>query len=80
MITLEQVHTILGHSRLSEHTLAEIIRLEPTEEEVLEALNRVVRGEGVGAETRHAPNAVVLKLCEILEADEAGFPGEEAEG
>jgi len=76
MITSTQIREIVGHSRVSEHAIAKIIDFGPTEDELLEALNRCVRGDVVGAESRHSPNSAVLKLCEILSADENSFPGE----
>jgi len=79
MITSTQIREIVGHSRVSEHAIAKIIDLGPTEEELLEALNRFVRGDAVGAESQRPPNSAVLRLCEILSADENSFPGETAD-
>ena len=76
MITSAQIHEIVGHSRVSEHAIAEIIDLGPTEAELLEALNRTVRGDAVGSESLRPPNSAVLRLCEILNDDENSFPGE----
>lgn len=76
MITSSQIRGIVGHSRVSEHAITEIIELGSTEEELLEALSRSVRGDIVGAESFRPPNSVVLRLCEILSADEDSFPGE----
>jgi len=79
MITSTQIREIVGHSRVSEHAIAKIIDLGPTEEELLEALNRSVRGDDVGAEALRPPNSAVLRLCEILSTDENSFPGDTAD-
>ena len=76
MITSTQIREIVGHSRVSEHAIVKIIDLGATEQELLEALNRVVRGDIVGAESLRPANSTVLRLCEILSADENSFPGE----
>lgn len=76
MINSIQIQEIVGHDGISEHAMMEIIGLGPTEEELLEACNRVVRGDAVGSEVQRAASSVVLKLCEILSADEVTLPGE----
>jgi len=79
MITSTQIREIVGHSRVSEHAIAKIIDLGPTEKELLEAFDRIARGDAIGAETLRPPSSVVLRLCEILSADEFSFPGETAD-
>ncbi len=79
MINSEKIQEIVGRDGVSEHAMAEIIALGPTEEELLEAFTRVTRGDVVGTETQHAPNSTVLKLCEILSADESALPGDPAD-
>lgn len=76
MINSTRIQEIIGRDGISEHAIAEIIDLNPNEGELLEAFNRVVRGDAVGAEVLRAPNSTVLKLCEILNTDENNLPGE----
>lgn len=67
----DQVLDIVGHNRLDDTVIAEIISTGATSTELLEALNRVSRGEEVGKETHHATGTTVAALCEILStADE----------
>lgn len=76
MITSQQVRNIIGHSRISDHAISQIVAVGASEKELLEAHSRVVRGDIVGAEVQHGPGATVSRLCEILSADENVFPGE----
>lgn len=70
-LSQDQVLEIIGHSRLDDEVIAEIIATGATSAELLEALNRVYRGGEVGTETHHPMGATVAALCEILStADE----------
>ena len=79
MITNEQIREIIGHSRVSDHAIALIIELGASEQELLEAQSRMIRGNVVGTESRRPASSAVLRLCEILSADENNFPGEAVE-
>ena len=71
LLTAEKVIGIVGADRLDDHQVSQILNLSATEEELIEAYERCVRGNAVGTETRHAPGAQVLRLVEILSSDES---------
>jgi hypothetical protein len=60
------VQHLVGRSRLDDHAIAEIVRTGASETELIEALNRVVRGSEVGAESLKPMTLVVARLCDIL--------------
>jgi hypothetical protein len=57
---------LVGRSRLDDHAVAEIVRTGATETELVEALNRVVRGSEIGAESLKPMSRMVARLCDIL--------------
>jgi len=66
-LTRERVLTLVGRSRLDDHSVAEIVRTGASELELLEAVNRVARGSSeVGAEKMKPMSRTVAALCEIL--------------
>ncbi|MFO1128415.1 MAG: hypothetical protein U1E66_08325 [Rhodospirillales bacterium] len=65
-LTRERVQHLVGKSRLDDHCIAEIVRTGASELELVEAVNRVVRGGEVGAEKMRPISLNVAKLCEIL--------------
>lgn len=65
-LTRERVLHLVGRSRLDDHAVAEIVRTGATEAELLEAVNRVMRGTEVGEEKMKAMSPSVRKLCSIL--------------
>lgn len=65
-LTRERVQQLVGRSRLDDHAIAEIVRTGASESELIEALNRVVRGSEVGAESLKPMSLNVARLCDIL--------------
>lgn len=65
-LTRERVWQLVGRSRVDDHAVAEILRSGASETELIEALNRVVRGGEVGAEKMKPMTRTVAVLCEIL--------------
>lgn len=65
-LTRERVLHLVGRSRLDDHAVAEIVRTGAGESELIEALNRVVRGSEVGAENLKPMSINVARLCDIL--------------
>jgi hypothetical protein len=79
MLTRSSVLRLVGHNRLDDHTIVEIIGTGATEPELVEAVTRVSRGAEVGAEKRKPMSPKVAKLCEILmtssiDVDESELP------
>ncbi|MBK8175401.1 MAG: hypothetical protein IPK66_09140 [Rhodospirillales bacterium] len=71
-LTRDRVVSIVGKSRLDDHAIAEIIRTEANELDLVEAISRVTRGSSdVGAERRKPISRTVVLLCDILAV--AGF-------
>lgn len=66
MLTRSSVLRLVGHNRLDDHTIVEIIGTGATEPELVEAVTRVSRGAEVGAERMKPMSPKVAKLCEIL--------------
>ena len=75
-LTRERVLHLVGRSRLDDHAVAEIVRTGATESDLLEAVNRVMRGTEVGEEKMRAMSPTVRALCDILatSAVELGDP------
>lgn len=75
-LTRERVVHLVGRSRLDDHAVAEILRSGATEPELVEAVNRVMRGTEVGEEKMRAMTPTVRTLCDILatSAVELGDP------
>lgn len=65
-LTRESVLHLVGSSRVDDHAVAEILRTGANESELIEAVNRVVRGGEVGAEKMKPMTRTVAILCEIL--------------
>lgn len=65
-LTRERVLHLVGRSRLDDHAIAEIMRTGATESDLLEAVNRVMRGNEVGEEKMRAMSPTVRTLCNIL--------------
>ncbi len=65
-LTREQVEAIVGHDRLDDQMIAEIIETGASEANLVEAYNRTVRGAIVGKESGHPENALVSALCDLL--------------
>lgn len=65
-LTRERVLHLVGRSRLDDHAIAEIMRTGATESDLLEAVNRVMRGNEVGEEKMRAMSQTVRTLCNIL--------------
>lgn len=61
----DRVVTIFGR-RLNDQTIADIIETGADEQELLEALNRLTRGDIVGAETMRPASLVVSTVCQLL--------------
>jgi hypothetical protein len=79
MLTRSSVLRLVGHNRLDDHTIVEIIGTGASEPELVEAVTRVSRGAEVGAEKRKPMSPKVAALCEILttssiDVDESGMP------
>jgi hypothetical protein len=77
MLTRSSVLRLVGHNRLDDHTIVEIIGTGASEPELVEAITRVSRGAELGAEKRKPMSPKVAALCEILttsliESDEPG--------
>lgn len=65
-LTRDTVLHLVGRSRLDDHAVAEIIRTGATAPELVEAVNRMMRGGEVGAEKMKPMTPTVRTLCEIL--------------
>ena len=65
-LTRERVLSLVGRSRVDDHAVAEILRTGAGESDLIEAVNRVVRGGEVGAEKMRPMSRTVAALCEIL--------------
>ena len=79
MLTRSSVLRLVGHNRLDDHTIVEIIGTGAIEPELVEAITRVSRGAELGAEKRKPMSTKVVALCEILttsliESDESDQP------
>lgn len=70
VLSRDKVIEVVGRGRLDDHQVVEIIATGATEAELVEAFTRTVARRSLGAETRRAPSARVLQLCEILESPE----------
>jgi hypothetical protein len=68
MMTREEVVAIVGRGRLDDHAVAEIVATGATAAELLEALNRAVRGDALGLGTPRAMSGRVATVYEILTA------------
>ena len=66
MLTRSSVQRLVGHNRLDDHTIVEIIGTGASEPELVEAITRVSRSAEVGAEKRKPMSPTVAALCEIL--------------
>lgn len=65
-LTRERAVQLVGRSRADDHAIAEILRTGASESELVEAINRVVRGGEVGAEKMKPISRNVAVLCDIL--------------
>jgi hypothetical protein len=65
-LTRDKVVHIVGRSRVDDHAVAEIIRTGASETELVEAVNRVMRGGEVGAEKMRTGAPRVKAVCDIL--------------
>lgn len=72
-LTRDRVIAILGHGRLDDVRIADVIATGATEEQLLEAFSRVSRSGDVGDEVKRPAGAVVNRLVEILTADESDW-------
>jgi hypothetical protein len=72
-LTRDRVLHLVGRSRLDDHAVAEIVRLQATEPELVEAINRVMRGGEIGAERMQPMSRTVAALCEILASGAIDF-------
>lgn len=77
-LTRQTVVSLVGRSRIDDHTIAEIMRTGASDLELLEAVNRVTRGSSdIGAEKMKPISRNVATLCDILAA--AGYDWGEPE-
>lgn len=77
-LTRQTVVSLVGRSRIDDHTIAEIMRTGASDLELLEAVNRVTRGSSdIGAEKMKPISRNVASLCDILAA--AGYDWGEPE-
>lgn len=78
LLTRERVLSLVGRSRIDDHSVAEIIRTGATAPELIEAVNRVVRGSEVSLERLRPASPRVAALCDILQS--AGDDWSETDG
>ena len=77
-LTSEDVFRVVGHGRLDDQTLTELITMEATSDDLIEAYERTIRGGTIGAETLRPMSPVVSQLFNILQAaDERDAASEE---
>jgi hypothetical protein len=67
-VTRDQILEIVGHGRLDDQVLGEIIATNATEQDVIAALDWAVRGGEMGAETQHALNYPASAVYDLLVA------------
>lgn len=72
----DQIANIVGRRRLSDHQVMEIIKIDASETELLEAFERTYRPGDTSAEVQHEASLSVRRLCEILSV-EAELPDED---
>ncbi|MFN3231297.1 MAG: hypothetical protein ACE363_03940 [Alphaproteobacteria bacterium] len=65
----EQIIRVIGQQTASAHQITEMIETGATEEQLIEAYERVSQNS-VGVETRRPPGDIVNRLIEILTADD----------
>jgi hypothetical protein len=67
--TMSEIVEIVGP--LDDAVLQEILQSGATAAEVLEAFTWVSADDQIGTETEHGPRGAVLRVCEILERQQA---------
>ena len=73
IVSREEIEHIVGRGSLDDTALAAIIGTGASKAEVIEAHERLAKGQIVGKETGHAPGPVVEAVLEIL-AEATGLP------